>query len=67
MSRDFCITNAASLGIQPLTEASLPGCQGPVVEYMRAAAIKSLEDKKAAPAASAAAAPAADAMQVNNK
>lgn len=46
VSRDFCISNAASLGIQPLTEESLPGCQNPVVEYMRAGAIKFLEGKR---------------------
>lgn len=66
MSRDFCISNAAALGITPLTEASLPGCQTPVVEYMRAAAIRSLEDKKAAAAAPAAAATAAGAIQVTD-
>jgi hypothetical protein len=62
VSRDFCITNAASLQIEPLTEQSLPGCQTPVVEYMRAAALQSLEKQQtpppAAPAASASSSPA---------
>lgn len=46
VSRDFCIRNAASLNIEPLTEESLPGCQNPVVEYMRAAAVQHLESKQ---------------------
>lgn len=46
VSRDFCIRNAASLNIEPLTEESLPGCQNPVVDYMRAAAVQHLEAKQ---------------------
>lgn len=35
VTREFCITNAATLGIQPLTEESLPGCQLPVEAHIR--------------------------------
>lgn len=46
VSRNFCISNADSLGIQPLTEESLPACQTPVVDHMRAAAVRYLEQKQ---------------------
>ena len=58
VSRDFCIRNQATLGIEPLTEESLPGCQSPVVEYMRAAALKSLEARQPSAPQPAAAPPA---------
>ena len=36
VARDFCITNADSLGLTPLTEETLPGCRDPVAEYLLA-------------------------------
>jgi hypothetical protein len=41
VARDFCITNAATLGLTQLTEQTLPGCQTPVAQYL-AAQLKSL-------------------------
>lgn len=35
VTREFCINNAESLGITPLTEASLPECQKPVANHIQ--------------------------------
>ena len=35
VARDFCVSNAASLGIT--TEAELPGCIGPIADYVKSA------------------------------
>ena len=35
VTREFCINNAESLGITPLTEASLPACQQPVARHIQ--------------------------------
>ena len=35
VTREFCINNAESLGITPLTEQSLPLCQQPVASHIQ--------------------------------
>lgn len=35
VTREFCVTNAESLGITPLTEQSLPLCQQPVAAHIQ--------------------------------
>lgn len=48
VSREFCINNQAALGIQPLTEQSLPRCQQPLVDALVQAVRTNLSNAAAA-------------------